>query len=80
MGFDKSEKRGGGSIVCSDREGAAVARTGKGKVVDRGTRYRKIFIYVPMDVVKDSTFPFEVGEDVSVTIDDDRLIVEKRKK
>ena len=46
--------------MCSDREGAAVARTGKGKVVDRGTRYPKIYIYVPMDVVKDSTFPFKV--------------------
>jgi len=57
-----------------------MARTGKGKVVDRGGKYPKIFIYVPMGVVKDSTFPFEVGEDVSVTIDDDRILVEKRKK
>jgi len=57
-----------------------MARTGKGKVVDRGGKYPKIFIYVPMDVVKDSTFPFEVGENVSVTIDDDRLIIEKTKK
>jgi len=57
-----------------------MARTGKGKVVDRGGKYPKIFIYVSMDVVKDSTFPFEVGEDVSVTIDDDRLIIEKTKK
>ena len=55
-----------------------MARTGKGKVVDRGGKYPKIFIYVPMDVVKDSTFPFEGGEDVSVTIDDDRLIIEKK--
>jgi hypothetical protein len=55
-----------------------MARTGKGKVVDRGGKYPKVFIYVPMDVVKDSTFPFEVGEDVSVTIDDDRLIIEKK--
>ena len=57
-----------------------MARTGKGKVVDRGGKYPKIFIYVPMDVVKDSAFPFEVGEDVSVTIDDDRILVEKREK
>ena len=57
-----------------------MARTGKGKVVNRGGKYPKIFIYVPMDVVKDSTFPFKVGEDVSVTIDDDRLIIEKTKK
>ncbi|HUV54480.1 MAG TPA: hypothetical protein VMW03_04685 [Candidatus Krumholzibacteriaceae bacterium] len=57
-----------------------MTRTGKGKVVNRGGKYPKVFIYVSMDVVKDSTFPFEVGEDVSVTIDDDRLIIEKTKK
>jgi hypothetical protein len=57
-----------------------MTRTGKGKVVDRGGKYPKVFIYMSMDVVKDSTFPFEVGEDVSVTIDDDRLIIEKTKK
>ena len=57
-----------------------MARTGKGKIVDRGGKYPKIFIYVPMDVVKDSMFPFEVGEDTSVTIDNGRLIIEKREK
>jgi len=57
-----------------------LARTGKGKVVDRGARYPKVFVYLPMDVVKDSAFPFEVGEDVSVTIEDDRLLIEKRDK
>ncbi len=57
-----------------------MARTGKGKIVDRGGKYPKIFIYVPMDVVKDSMFPFEIGEDTSVTIDNGRLIVEKREK
>ena len=57
-----------------------MARTGKGKIVDRGGKYPKIFIYVPMDVVKDSMFPFEIGEDTSVTIDNGRLIIEKREK
>ena len=66
--------------MCGDKEGITMARTGKGKIVDRGGKYPKIFIYVPMDVVKDSTFPFEVGEDVSVTIDNDRIVVEKREK
>jgi hypothetical protein len=58
-------------------EGRALAKTGRGKVVDRGTGYPKIFIYLPMDVVKDSTFPFELGEEVSVTIDGGRLVIEK---
>jgi len=57
-----------------------MTRTGKGKIVDRGGKYPKIFIYVPMDVVKDSMFPFEIGEDTSVTIDNGRLIIEKREK
>ena len=55
-----------------------MVKTGKGKVIDRGNRYPKIYIYVPMGIFKDSTFPFRVGEDVSVTIEDGRLVIEKR--
>jgi ABC-type Mn2+/Zn2+ transport system ATPase subunit len=39
---------------------------GKGKVVDRGKKYRKIFIYIPKEVSSDTSFPFKVGEDVTV--------------
>jgi len=63
----------------SDRGGVAVARSGKGKVVDRGVKYPKIFIYVPKDVATDTGFPFKIGEDVTVTIEADRLIIEKMK-
>jgi len=51
--------------------------TGKGKVVNRGSRYPKIFVYVPRIVATDTTFPFQTGEDVTVTIQGDKLIIEK---
>ncbi|MEM1552206.1 MAG: hypothetical protein QXH03_06025 [Candidatus Bathyarchaeia archaeon] len=52
---------------------------GKGKVVNRGKKYRKIFIYIPKEVSSDTSFPFKVGEDVTVKIDGERLIIEKRR-
>jgi hypothetical protein len=57
-----------------------MARSGKGKVVNRGYRYSKVFIYVPKDVATDTGFPFKVGEDITVTIEGKKLIVEKRTK
>jgi hypothetical protein len=57
-----------------------VGRSGKGKVVDRGVRYPKVFVYVPKLVADDTAFPFQVGEDVAVTIEDGRLIIEKPKE
>ena len=51
---------------------------GKGKIVDRGKKYRKIFIYIPKEVSSDTSFPFKVGEDVTVKIEGKRLIIEKR--
>ncbi|MEM3576929.1 MAG: hypothetical protein QXX51_00540 [Candidatus Bathyarchaeia archaeon] len=53
---------------------------GKGKIVDRGKKYSKIFIYIPKEVSTDTSFPFKVGEDVNVKIDGKKLIIEKRKQ
>jgi len=58
---------------------APMTGEGKGKVVDRGKKYRKIFIYIPKEVSSDTSFPFKIGEDVTVRIDGERLIIEKRK-
>jgi len=55
-----------------------MAGEGKGKVVDRGKKYRKIFIYIPKEVSSDTSFPFEIGEDVTVKIEGEKLIIEKR--
>jgi hypothetical protein len=54
--------------------------TGKGKVVDRGKKYSKIFIYIPQKVAQDTRFPFKKGEDVTVRIEGEKLIIEKWKK
>lgn len=64
--------------MSSDRGAVTVARSSKGKVVDRGFRYPKIFIYIPKDVAADTAFPFKTGEDVTVTIEGNKLIIEKR--
>jgi len=37
-------------------------------------------IYVPADVHKDSAFPFKAGDDVWVTIEDGRLVIEPFKE
>ncbi len=57
-----------------------MARSGTGKVVNRGMKYPKIFVYIPMDVFKDSAFPFKANEHVAVEIDDDSLVIKKEKK
>jgi hypothetical protein len=57
--------------------GEKLSSEGYGKV----SEYMKgrIFVYIPADVRKDSTFPFEVGERVKVKIDGKRLIIEQAK-
>jgi len=57
---------------------------GKGRFINRPTKtgkklYDKHFIYVPTEVARDSSFPFKTRETVKVSIDGDRLIVEKEK-
>jgi hypothetical protein len=37
-------------------------------------------IYVPADLVKDTTFPFTFGDSLHIRIDGERLIVEKVSK
>jgi hypothetical protein len=37
-------------------------------------------LYMPSDLVGDDRFPFQVGEELLVRIDGDRLVVEKAKK
>lgn len=58
-----------------------------GRFTNRRTRtankdYDRFFIYVPVEVARDSAFPFEADEPVVIKVDADRkrLIVEKQKK
>jgi hypothetical protein len=55
---------------------------GRSKIINRsrkskGKQYDSIFIYIPSDVTKDSTFPFRSDDEVTVRIDKNRLIIEK---
>ncbi len=57
-----------------------MAREGTGRIKDRSsTRYPKVFIYVPTEVARDTSFPFDwrKGEDIKVRIEAKRLVVEK---
>lgn len=57
---------------------------GKGKFINRRTRtankdYDRFFIYVPVEVARDSAFPFKPEDKVTVRIDKakNKLVVEK---
>jgi hypothetical protein len=61
-----------------------MATQGKGKFVNRKTNtsnkeYDKFFIYVPVEVARDGTFPFKPNDVVTIRIDKgkSRIIVEK---
>ncbi|MCL2477233.1 hypothetical protein [Candidatus Bathycorpusculum sp.] len=58
--------------------------TGDGKLINRptttgGKMYDKFFIYVPLEVARDSAFPFKPNDKVHVKIDPEtkQLIIEK---
>jgi len=58
---------------------------GKGKFINRRTKtaskdYDRFFIYVPVEVARDSAFPFKPEDTVTLKIDRARnkLVVEKR--
>lgn len=53
---------------------------GKGEIVERDKKYKKIFVYIPKEVSSDTSFPFKVGEDVTVRIEGKKLVIEKRQQ
>jgi hypothetical protein len=70
---------------CTPKEGTQMIR-GRGRFVNRPgyskkTKYPKYFIYVPVEVARDTAFPFKEGDEIEVIIDIDskRLIIEKKK-
>ena len=59
-----------------------MARKGKGRFFNRptmskGKKYDKFFIYVPAEVARDTNFPFNDKDRVTVKIQGDALIVRK---
>jgi len=64
--------------------GSTKVLEGKGKFINRRTRtaskdYDRFFIYVPVEVARDSAFPFKTNDLLTVRVDKgkNRLIVEK---
>ncbi len=55
-----------------------MSKEGKGKIVKLSSA-RTRFVSIPADVAGDDRFPFETGEEVRVTIDEEkkRVVVEK---
>ena len=69
--------------ACTPVGGARMIR-GKGRFVNRpgvskDKEYPKYFIYVPIEVARDSSFPFKEGDEVEVTIEpkNNRIVIEK---
>lgn len=59
-------------------------REGRARLTNRpstvgGKTYDKFYIYIATQVVKDSNFPFKVGDELRVRIEGDKLIIEKAK-
>lgn len=51
---------------------------GKARILVPNKRGRTGLIYIPADVVKDSSFPFKPNEEVIIKIDGKKLVIEKK--
>jgi hypothetical protein len=54
-----------------------MSNEGKGKIIRLSDRARTRYVSIPADVAGDDRFPFADGEEVTVTIDKGRLVIEK---
>ena len=52
---------------------------GRTKIIVPGKRGKTGVLYIPADLIKDSSFPFEPQEEVQIKISGEKLIVEKWK-
>jgi len=57
-------------------------KVGRAKLINRptitkGKTYDKFFVYIPTYVVRDKDFPFKVGEELVIKIENGKLIIEK---
>ena len=71
--------------ACTPVGGTRMIR-GKGRFVNRpgiskNKEYPKYFVYVPIEVARDSNFPFNEGDEVEVIIEpmSKRIVIEKPK-
>jgi len=57
-------------------------KVGRAKLINRptttkGKKYDKFFVYIPTYVARDKDFPFKIGEELVIRIEDGKLIIEK---
>ena len=57
-------------------------KVGKGRFINRPSKtgkkmYPRYFVYIPVYVAQDPSFPFEEGEEVLVRIKEGKVIIEK---
>ena len=57
-------------------------KIGRAKLINKptttkGVKYDKYFIYLSTYVVEDKDFPFKVGNELLVKIEDGKLVIEK---
>jgi hypothetical protein len=61
---------------------AKAMKVGRAKLINRptitkGKTYDKYFLYISTFVVRDKDFPFKVGEELVVRIENGKLIIER---
>ncbi len=72
-------------MLCGDivtTKGIHRMKIGRAKLMNKptttkGVKYDKYFIYLSIYVVEDKKFPFTVGDELLVKIEDGKLIIEK---
>lgn len=52
----------------------------KARLIIPANKGRTGVLYIPADIVKDSSFPFEPNETVIIKIEGERLVIEKDKE
>ena len=57
-------------------------KVGRAKLINRptttkGKKYDKFFVYIPTYVARDKDFPFKIGEELVIRIENGKLIIEK---
>lgn len=54
-----------------------MVRVAKARLILPNKGSRTGVVYIPADIIKDSSFPFRANEQVVVRIDEDKIILEK---
>lgn len=74
----------GNAIMCIFYSDTNLALKGKGRFINRptstgGKKYDKYFVYIPTELVRDSQFPFKVGDTLTIRLDhkSKRIILSK---